>query len=365
MAASLPLSAPWMYADEAAGVSSTVNNQLPVQVHPREWMSPIAAMDSEWAPLMDAAPMQPRKIKFSKFETALNDLRAMTSSVVGTPDSIRYYYTHVPFEVLEEKLGGFNPMRNGKPTGTAMKLLSGVPAPLGGKGYELKQAGLMYFTPHIAGVRKSRNRTTANGIKLLDLWAKHHRAFEPFCAAFMPMKARREILTDCVDFSLEIMPPAFAKAIEANKAKVEILMEKLRLRDAKAQADMARRSQMQAPKVPNYMGQLGGALSPLFGAENQLLGQQPLQDQYSLTMAKMLQDQQNVTLSSFAGAQAQNIRSNTLAAMQAEMKEAERKMEVEKHKHLYETMVEYQRHTADMLHKAAAIPLSAILKTYK
>lgn len=260
-----------------------------VEVHNQQYIDPPVQTLWPQAIPVDEPPRFPvghRKRKLTKFEEAMSTLRSMAGEA-GTKEEVSHYYSPIPFEVIADTIGAFNPMRCGRPISVAMKLLSAVPATLGGKGYDLKQAGLMYFTPHIAGVKRSRNRTTSNGIKLLDYWGEKFPAFQPFCSAYLTEKSRKEILMDCIDFHLGILPPNFVTALEKNKAKVEKLNAQVA---EKVRHDMARK-QMQMQQHNDHMqanmyGALGGALGNGIPSQNQLLGQyQMVKQQQNLLSA--------------------------------------------------------------------------------
>lgn len=304
-----------------------------VEVHNQQYIDP--PVQTLWPQAIGSTPVDEpvrfpvghRKRKLTKFEEALCTLRSMAGEA-GSKEEVSHYYSPIPFEVIADTIGTFNPMRCGRPVSVAMKLLSAVPSTLGGKGYDLKQAGLMYFTPHIAGVRRSRNRTTSNGIKLLEHWAEKFPDFQPFCSAYVTEKSRKEILMDCIDFHLGILPPNFVTALEKNNEKVRKLNEQVaeKVRQdmaAKQQAMQQHNNHMQA----NMYGALGGSLS-----QQSMLAQNKLLGQY-----QMIKEQQNLLTAA---------------------EEARRTMEMQK----YQMLMDEQRKASEALLRKSNLLLTPVWK---
>lgn len=136
----------------------------------------------------------------------------------GTENKVFAFYRHADEDKVIEALGDYNPLYSGRPKHLAMALLyAAAGRDSTRKAYMLQNAGLTYCLPSLVGVRKRAVRTSAVGLKLLDYWAEKFPKFAPFVAAFVTKKARKEIICDCVDFSLDMFPACFREAEEKNK----------------------------------------------------------------------------------------------------------------------------------------------------
>lgn len=136
----------------------------------------------------------------------------------GTENKVFAFYRHADEDKVIEALGDYNPLYSGRPKHLAMALLyAAAGRDSTRKAYMLQNAGLTYCLPALVGVRKRAVRTSAVGLKLLDYWAEKFPKFAPFVAAFVTKKARKEIICDCVDFSLDMFPACFREAEEKNK----------------------------------------------------------------------------------------------------------------------------------------------------
>lgn len=136
----------------------------------------------------------------------------------GTENKVFAFYRHADEDKVIEALGDYNPLYSGRPKHLAMALLyAAAGRDSTRKAYMLQNAGLTYCLPSLVGVRKRAVRTSAVGLKLLDHWAEKFPKFAPFVAAFVTKKARKEIICDCVDFSLDMFPACFREAEEKNK----------------------------------------------------------------------------------------------------------------------------------------------------
>lgn len=136
----------------------------------------------------------------------------------GTENKVFAFYRHADEDKVIEALGDYNPLYSGRPKHLAMALLyAAAGRDSTRKAYMLQNAGLTYCLPSLVGVRKRAVRTSAVGLKLLDHWAAKFPKFAPFVAAFVTKKARKEIICDCVDFSLDMLPACYREAEEKNK----------------------------------------------------------------------------------------------------------------------------------------------------
>ena len=173
-------------------------------------------------PWLDPAnpPLQNKKLKRSKFETAR---RSLVHDYDKPRLGIDWYYQPIEIGDVIAKLGWWNPLHGGRPKMFVQKLLDGIPSPCPGKGFDWKGVGLMYFTPCVVGRARSKNRTSVAGLALLKHWSACHPKFRPFFDAYYSSEAEVRITLDCVDFALNVMPSRFKAVIENNK---EMLKEK-------------------------------------------------------------------------------------------------------------------------------------------
>jgi len=156
-----------------------------------------------------------KKVKLTKLQKAQQRL---SNLAIELDAKVTWYAKRIDIAHVIAELGGINPIYRGRPSAFAMKLLEGVPAPVGGKLFRLQLCGLMYYTPPIYGKRRSENRTSMAGLALLKHWAGCREDFARYHAAFVTEKATREITSQCIDLYLGIVPNAFTGSNEANKA---------------------------------------------------------------------------------------------------------------------------------------------------
>lgn len=126
------------------------------------------------------------------------------------------FFKEVHSDVIIEHLGKFNPMYNRKPKRVVFHLLSMAAAPA--RVYNqlhYRRAGLCYELPAVPKRSRAKGRLTAAGVLLLDYWAAKYPKFKPFVDAFLPAKARGEIMSDCTLMVLgNGVPPCVQKRLD-------------------------------------------------------------------------------------------------------------------------------------------------------
>ena len=166
-------------------------------------------------------------------------------------------------------LGDLNPIHGGKPNALAMAMLDCAPSPVRSrKGtskwgvYTLKNLGLAFFYPVVAGQRCRSGRLSIEGIQLLDHWAKKFKRFRPFVDAYLTKKTRNEIAVLCFDLEMGVLPKLFDDYL----AKHEVNMVKVKAKQEeeyrnRLEAEMTMR-QSQAVDQSRYWGALYNSTVP-------------------------------------------------------------------------------------------------------
>lgn len=132
-------------------------------------------------------------------------------------------------DVALKLLGNYNPLYNGVPKKVPMALLVGcMPMAKDATTSLLRNAGLMYTLPYIAGVRKSRVRTNHVGLLLLKAWAVNFPKFKPYLDAFLTEQRERVIVSECFDLSMGHRPPSMQAMDKLNE---EVYIPKVRERE--------------------------------------------------------------------------------------------------------------------------------------
>lgn len=146
---------------------------------------------------------------------------------------VRQYFKSVTPDTLIHHLGYIRPVRSGRPHALAQHLLELAAGDCGGRFY--LNAGLTYTVPFIPGQRKTRSRLTMAGLKLLEYWAEKSPSFRPFMTAYVTKKARKEVMSDTIDFEMGVVP-----------ARIQDIL----VRQKKAYADLQQKELM---KIDDYI----------------------------------------------------------------------------------------------------------------
>lgn len=146
---------------------------------------------------------------------------------------VRQYFKSITPDTLIHHLGYIRPVRNGRPHALAQHLLELAAGDCGGRYY--LSVGLTYTVPFIPGQRKTRSRLTMAGLKLLEFWAEKSPGFRPFMAAYVTKKARKEVMSDTIDFEMGVVP-----------ARIQDIL----VRQKKAYADLQQKELM---KIDDYI----------------------------------------------------------------------------------------------------------------
>lgn len=238
--------------------------------------------------LSDIATKSYRKTKLTKFQLALKQIEHEPKE--HPHGSVEWYFDQTGGIEAIEAIGWWNPVHNGRPKPIAQMLLSGIPAPVGGRGLPLKLAGLMYFTPMICGRRRSRSRTSLAGLILLKHWSDRYQLFAPFFAAYHSKKAEKEITLECIDLAIGTLPPSFRRMHEQHGLNVAAKKKK----EQEVFAAYAQREQQ--ARANSLYGQLqagqGQSGLPTSGLLTGLTAAQLQAGQASMTAAEMTRRQE-------------------------------------------------------------------------
>lgn len=139
-------------------------------------------------------------------------------------NEVRQYFKSITPDTLIHHLGYIRPVRCGRPHSLAQHLLELAAGDCGGRFY--LNAGLTYTVPFIPGQRKTRSRLTMAGLKLLEHWAEKSPSFRPFMAAYVTKKARREIMSDTIDFEMGVVPARIQEILVRQKKAYADLQQK-------------------------------------------------------------------------------------------------------------------------------------------
>jgi len=198
-------------------------------------------------------PLPPKR-RPSRWDRALMDVRKSVQS----PDNNSAHYRRVsPTDVIAA-LGNINPVYRGKPKKLPMKLLQ-CAAFATVEAQSLTWTGLTYRDHFVIGKYKGKGKLTAPGLRLLEYWADKYPAFKPFFEAYVPKKARKEILADSFDLEMGKLPKRVLDLIEKNdviqKKRDEILKTAAEIEQANREY-VNRRSQVNTQSYNDAQRQL-------------------------------------------------------------------------------------------------------------
>lgn len=196
----------------------------------------------------------PHPKRLSKFADAMFKARTLSGSVAA---EVEPYYRRADIGSIIPSLGALNPVRNGKPqVWVNIFLNAGTPMNPRSKTASMWThaaffAGLFYRIPPVPMRNRTKYRLTIAGLALLDHWAVKFPKFKPFVDAYISMKDRKAIASDCFVFTCGTIPKRVKDMIDLAEVYQPKAEEKRRQLEARRfQEEMIRRQ--------NYLANSGG-----------------------------------------------------------------------------------------------------------
>lgn len=186
--------------------------------------------------------------RLSPFEKKYRELTKR--SPLSLPEKVSEYFVSRGGDAIAV-FGNTNPLYNGRPNQLAATMLQLASAPdRRAPGImRLKNMGLVFSMPFIAGKRKITFRLSSEGVALLDHWANRYKRFRPFVDAYLTKKARKEIACLCIDLQLGVLPAEFDTML-AEHGRRMIAIERKRIEEVRKQVEA--QQQLEAERNEAY-----------------------------------------------------------------------------------------------------------------
>ena len=165
--------------------------------------------------LYPPAPVVKKSRRRTVWDKALDELRKQPSQT----NDVSTHYKSVSPDLVISVLGKINPVYRGRPKKLPLFLL-GSAMFANRPGLLYVSSGLTYSDHCVKEKYKQKGRLTATGLRLLEHWARVYPSFAPFFEAYVPKKARKEIMADSFDLEMNVLP----KRVRELKARHDAIM---------------------------------------------------------------------------------------------------------------------------------------------